>query len=203
MPKLTEQQQMDRRMVILAAAEACFSRKGFHPTTMQDICREAGVSPGALYLYFKSKEALIAGICERDRAEVVGGIAQIEALPNLLDGLKQMLIHYCVNEPVSRMRLMLEIYAEANRNPAVALSVHETDRQINGRFRALVQQGIQDGRLIAKGDPDLIIDSLMMLSDGVLWRRAVDPTFDAARFIDGLFILIRSNLLTQKSDIVP
>ena len=36
---------------------------------MHDICREAGVSPGALYVYFDSKEALIAGICERDRAE--------------------------------------------------------------------------------------------------------------------------------------
>lgn len=188
-------------MAILAAAEACFSRKGFHPTTMQDICREAAVSPGALYLYFKSKEALIIGICERDRQEVMGGIAQIEAVPNLLDALKGILVHYCVEEPVSRMQLTLEIAAEANRNPEVAAAVRTTDREINERFRTLTLKAIADGRLIAKGDPELIVDCLIVLTDGVFWRRATDPLFDAARFIDGLFVLIRSNLLTQKSDL--
>ncbi|MFD2264171.1 TetR/AcrR family transcriptional regulator [Lacibacterium aquatile] len=203
MPKLTPQQQNDRRMAILQGAERCFASKGFHPTTMQDICREAGVSPGALYLYFKSKEALIVGICERDRQEVMAGIAQIEAVPNLLDALQGMLVHYCVNEPVSRMKLMVEIFAEANRNPDVAATVHETDHLINERFRALTLQGVADGRLIAKGDPELIVDTLIVLSDGVFWRRATDPTFDAAHFIDGLFKLIRSNLMIQKSDLVP
>ena len=54
---------------ILDAAECCFTRAGFHRTTMQDICKEALISPGALYVYFASKEDLIAGIAERDRAE--------------------------------------------------------------------------------------------------------------------------------------
>src|ERR1041384_4309671 len=60
----------DRRLEILAAAQRCFVRAGFHGASMQDICAEAGMSPGNLYRYFPSKEALIAGIAERDRAEV-------------------------------------------------------------------------------------------------------------------------------------
>ena len=71
MPKLSEQAQESRRAHILSAAEACFARAGFHRTTMQDICREAGVSPGALYLYFASKEALIEGIAESSVAAMV------------------------------------------------------------------------------------------------------------------------------------
>ena len=63
MPKLKPDTQRARREHILDAAEHCFARAGFHRTTMQDICKEAGVSPGALYVYFDSKEALIAGIC--------------------------------------------------------------------------------------------------------------------------------------------
>ena len=62
MPKLKPDTQRARREHILDAALTCFARGGFHATTMQAICREAGVSPGALYVYFDSKEALIAGL---------------------------------------------------------------------------------------------------------------------------------------------
>ena len=58
MPKLKPETQSARRENIIDAAERCFARSGFHRTTMQDICKVAGVSPGALYVYFKSKEDL-------------------------------------------------------------------------------------------------------------------------------------------------
>ena len=48
---------------------------GFHRSTMQIICREAGISAGALYLYFPSKEALIEGLTERDREQMMGQFA--------------------------------------------------------------------------------------------------------------------------------
>jgi AcrR family transcriptional regulator len=70
MPRVSAQHQSDRRNEILEAAQRCFVRSGFHHASMQDICAEAGMSPGNLYRYFPSKEALIAGIAERDRAEV-------------------------------------------------------------------------------------------------------------------------------------
>ncbi len=59
MPKLAPKTQQARREHILDAAERCFITKGFHPSTMDDICREAHVSSGALYTYFVSKEDLI------------------------------------------------------------------------------------------------------------------------------------------------
>ena len=43
---------------------------GFHRTTMQDVAAEAGMSPGNLYRYFPSKEAMVIGLAERDRARV-------------------------------------------------------------------------------------------------------------------------------------
>jgi TetR/AcrR family transcriptional regulator, repressor for uid operon len=65
MPKLKPETQQARRESILDAAEMCFARSGFHRSTMQDICKAAGISPGALYVYFASKEDLIAGIVDR------------------------------------------------------------------------------------------------------------------------------------------
>ena len=58
----------DRRALILAAAERAFLQKGFHATSMQDVAAEAGMSPGNLYRYFPSKEAIVAGLCARDQA---------------------------------------------------------------------------------------------------------------------------------------
>jgi AcrR family transcriptional regulator len=55
MPKVTEAHLEARRQQILDAALACFSRRGFHQSTMQDICQEAELSPGAVYRYFRSK----------------------------------------------------------------------------------------------------------------------------------------------------
>jgi AcrR family transcriptional regulator len=66
MPKLKPEVQQARSERILDAAEACFARTGFHRTTMHDICKEAGVSPGALYVYFDSKEALFEAIVEEE-----------------------------------------------------------------------------------------------------------------------------------------
>ncbi|MGD9805518.1 MAG: helix-turn-helix domain-containing protein, partial [Hyphomicrobiaceae bacterium] len=83
MPRLTPDTQHQRREHILDAAERCFAAAGFHRTTMQAICREARISPGALYIYFDSKEALIAGISERDRAQFQERFEGLAAAPDL------------------------------------------------------------------------------------------------------------------------
>ena len=59
MPKVTEAHLEARRSQILDAAWTCFARKGYHQATMQDICQESGLSPGAIYRYFESKEAIL------------------------------------------------------------------------------------------------------------------------------------------------
>src|SRR5580765_1646852 len=74
MPKVLPEYLEQRREQILDAAAACFARRGFHQTTMQDICEEAELSPGALYRYFRSKEELIEGMCARSGGENAGRI---------------------------------------------------------------------------------------------------------------------------------
>ncbi len=51
--------QDQRRVQILDAARACFASAGFHGASMHQICAEARMSPGALYRYFPSKDAII------------------------------------------------------------------------------------------------------------------------------------------------
>ncbi len=79
--------QSDRRAEILAAAERCFARSGFHQASMHEICLEAGMSPGNLYRYFPSKEAIIAGISERNRADAAESFAAVDQAEDFFAGL--------------------------------------------------------------------------------------------------------------------
>lgn len=64
MPKLNAEQTAERHRRFIDAASVCFARDGFHKTTMADICAEAGLSVGAIYLYFDSKEAIIEAVVD-------------------------------------------------------------------------------------------------------------------------------------------
>jgi len=62
-PKISEEQVAARREQIIMAAVSCFADKGFHKTTMQDVCKAARLSPGAVYNYYESKDEIIQAIC--------------------------------------------------------------------------------------------------------------------------------------------
>ena len=119
MPKLKPDIQRARREHILDAAERCFALAGFHRTTMQDICKQAAVSPGALYVYFANKEDLIAGICERDRAEFAERFAHLAEAPDFLKALEQLGNQYFEEEPAYKRLMCVEIGLESTRNPRV------------------------------------------------------------------------------------
>ena len=60
-----EREKERRRQQIIVAAKRVFSEKGFNKATMEDIAKEAELSPGTLYLYFKNKEELYASLSLR------------------------------------------------------------------------------------------------------------------------------------------
>ncbi len=179
MPRLKPDTQRARREHILDSAELCFARAGFHRTSMQDICKDAAVSPGALYIYFDSKEALIAGIAERDREEFQRRFEALQAAPDFLKALEQLAERYFVEEPQHKRLMCLEIGLESTRNPRVGEIFQRVDEFVSGSFEKLFQRLKDEGRIA----PELSIPELatvfMTLGDGLFWRRGTDPKFNA------------------------
>src|SRR5689334_25156866 len=97
MRRANAQLQSDRRAEILDAAERCVARSGFHQASMQDICAEAGMSPGNLYRYFPSKESIIAAIAERDRAEVGAQLADAQFTDDFFATFEALSRHHLVD----------------------------------------------------------------------------------------------------------
>ena len=77
MPRITDERREARRSEIVAAARRCFARDGFHQTSMPDIAREAGMSAGAFYRYFPSKEDVILEIAGQAFGVMAGRIGAV------------------------------------------------------------------------------------------------------------------------------
>ena len=199
MPKLKPDIQRARREHILDAAEQCFARAGFHRTTMHDICKEASISPGALYVYFDSKEALIAGISERDRADFAERLAALAQADDFLAALKEIGEHYFVHEPVYKRRMCIEIGIESTRNERVGAIVREVDDFVAKGFESLFQRMKDEGRITPDLDIYALTQTFLVIADGLFWRRAIDPTFDGGKLVPAVLQAIAA-LLKPVSD---
>lgn len=177
MPRLDEATQAARRDNILDAAETCFVRDGFHRTSMHDICREAGVSPGALYIYFTSKEALIAGLCAREQMELAADLDAVEEAPDLLAAMRSLADAHCLQSH-AKCRLRIDMTAEALRNPAIAEIVTSIDAFVLERFEALLTRARDAGRIAPTVPIPVLARLLALIGDGLLLQSALDESFD-------------------------
>lgn len=183
MPKLTPATQRARRERILEAAEICFARSGFHRCTMHEICKEAGISPGALYVYYSSKEELIAGLAERDRAQFLERFAPLADAPDILDALRLIGEQYFVDEPVYKRRMCVEIGVESTRNQQVGEIFRSVDGVVRSSFSALFERLAGEGRIAPALDTATLANLLCVIGDGMMWRRAIDPDFQANKML--------------------
>ena len=190
MPKLKPDVQRARREHILDAAEQCFARAGFHRTSIHDICKQAAVSPGALYVYFDSKEALIAGICERDRAEFAERLAPLATAPDFMDALRQLGEQYFLEEPVDTHRMCIDVGLESTRNPRIGEIHQRFDRFMIESFETLFQKLKDEERIAPALDIPTTVKAFMVIADGMFWRRAVDPHFNAQAVMPAVLGLV-------------
>jgi TetR/AcrR family transcriptional regulator, repressor for uid operon len=202
MRRANVQAQSDRRAEILAAAQRCFVRKGFHGASMQDICAEAGMSPGNLYRYFRSKESLMAGIAERDRAEVGQQFASADLSHGLFAVLEGMAHYHFAVRPTEQVLLCTEVMAEARRNPEIARISSSFDADVKKWLIALMRAAAERGDIPKDVDLEAAVTMLMIIADGVWWRRALDPDFDPASVVP-LFMDITRHMLRSRPQSVP
>src|ERR1700751_531702 len=171
--------ETERRLRILEAAERAFVGNGFHATTMQHVADEAGMSAGNLYRYFPSKEAIVEGLCERDQAEMAQAFAELMAdCRHIAEAMRFALRKHVLGKPPEKARLLVEIWAEAGRNPRVA----EVTRGIDAEVRACVEGLIEAAKLAGMAAPQL--DSrfgarfFVTFIAGLFKRMAIEGDFD-------------------------
>jgi TetR/AcrR family transcriptional regulator, repressor for uid operon len=168
----------DRRKRILEAAERAFVGQGFHATTMQHVAAEAGMSPGNLYRYFRSKEALVEGLCARDQEERARAFALLAEAGNVVAAMAMGMRQKLLGEPRQKMQMVLEIWAEAGRNPAIAAICGAIDTDVRQGLGRLIATAKAKGEAAASVDPDFAARVMITVVVGLFKRRAHEADFD-------------------------
>src|SRR5213082_3887610 len=138
---------LDRRTQILDAALICFAQRGFHQTSMHDISAAAGISVGLIYRYFANKEAVISAMADRHKREIQDVLERARQAPTLLESLDILFTaHCCENSPKVLSAFVVDLYAEASRNPQVANLVRDVLGAAMEGVTELIAQSPEAGR---------------------------------------------------------
>jgi TetR/AcrR family transcriptional regulator, repressor for uid operon len=188
-----------RRREILDAAQACFERRGFHGASMSEICAEAGISPGGLYRYFPSKEAIIAAMAEDERRVVGMAFESVRTSSNFLKTLSQLCEKFAdAYGTPGKAAFIAELMAEAVRNPKFA----EVAREAEHRIRDDVTELLKSGQAIGQIDPDLdaheAATMIMAAADGLGLRMTFMGDYSKKDAAAGLKNLVLRYLRPQK-----
>lgn len=168
-----------RRQQILVAAKRIFSQKGYEKATMEDIAREAELSAGTLYLYFKSKDELYASLCLRVlrfinvKVEHVineAGPGYADKQQGLLDAMKEV---YAFDPLILNNMFHLQS-SETLRtlSPDLLDEINALSRKALQSMARLFQQGINSADIIDR-NPLALADIIWALFSGiVLWEES-------------------------------
>jgi len=185
----------DRRVRILDAAERSFCRSGFHRATMQDVAAEAGMSPGNLYRYFPSKDALVAGLCERDRLNLGREFSELGTTGgDFLAAFRALGRKHFEKANTAKAKLCLEIWAEATRNPVIAALQAEFDNTLEEHLAAAFERAKGSGFVHPSVNARAAASIVGKLGDGLFVRRAVAADFDPDREVAEVFAVIAALL---------
>ncbi len=158
-PSRRETKKTLHRNAILAAAEELFSRGGFKGTTMQEISEKAGLSKGAVYLYFKSKDELYLSICIKGIAGFGESLEAARKNAKDLEGeIKAVYLAYIRHslEELDVFRVLRDTFLEQVRENLSREIIEETSGIIKRWLKnesLLVQEGIDTGVFDADLDP--------------------------------------------------
>ena len=171
MPRVTPEHEQKRREQILRAAMACLARQGYRATSMEDIVRESGLSVGAIYSYFPSKEDLFFALAEERARQSVEYISQLFTRPGpMADKMDEAVNHLFDRLEDSYACLSLEFWSEALHSPRLQEQHAALCARIRVFFHWLLEEAKRRGEVRQDLDVPTMTELLLALHDGLLLR---------------------------------
>ena len=167
---------LDRHTQILDAALVCFAKRGFHQASMHDISAEAGISVGLIYRYFENKDAVISAMADRHKKEIHKVLERAQQAATLLESLEILFTaHCCEDAPQVVSAFVVDLYAEASRNPRVADLVRDVLQTAMDGVTDLIARS-PEGESAAHGlKPHELAELIFAVSRGMLMRDVLQP----------------------------
>lgn len=181
MPKLSDEAMQDRRMQIIAAARRVFAAKGLSKVTLRDVFREAGMSAGAVYNYFQSKDDLILAVTEAGMAEALAAFAPTDGGNLTLQELVELFFRKLESmDPAEAPRVDLMIAAEGLGNADVLRVVSKNRKAVRLALQRVIEQQQANGSDWQGHPASTIADLLYATYQGVIVSIALGEKPDIA-----------------------
>ncbi|MCD6518596.1 MAG: TetR/AcrR family transcriptional regulator [Anaerolineae bacterium] len=171
-----QQRSRETRERILAAAQSCFSQHGYDATGVAEICRRAGVSKGAFYHHFPSKQALFLELFDRWLAGLDAQLLALqEAAPSVPEGLVAMaeMAERLFQQARGQLPLFLEFWTKAVHDPVVWRTLIAPYRRYREFFAQMVRRGIEEGSL-KPVDPEAAALAIVSMAVGLFLQRVLE-----------------------------
>lgn len=195
MPRVKPETSLARRDEILAAAEICFARQGFHQTTIRDVIRESGLSAGCIYGHFATKEDLIQAMGERrhahDRALLSNSDDTMDPIVALRTIARDFLSDVQKEDSLRSRRVALQLWAEALRDDEVRKQVVSGIHIGLPILVKLLQRGQRLGLVGKKIDPTAIARTIVAMFQGFLLQRVWGEPFKASAALAAFDVFLR------------
>jgi len=163
--KVTEEHIQERTDVILVAATRMFARKGVAVATMQDVALEAGLSVGAIYRYYPSKDNLVRAVFERiknnTRSLFARAAEQSDSPEEMLRNVGRVIAERFQQEPTREETILVveSILADARRSDELVAG----ERQLRDAYSFLTERFFRQAQRKGVLDPDIDSEGLALL----------------------------------------
>jgi AcrR family transcriptional regulator len=167
----------ERRQQIMDAALACFARKGYHKTTMDDIVAASGLSKGTLYWYFKSKDELFFSLVNWFFLEMQQDIDAIFGQETSPSEKLRALAHEFARfyeEVAEFLNVFFEFWMLGTLNEQLNQLFHTMLSQYRGVIAGAIQEGVQAGEF-KEVDADQLAVTVMAAYDGLWFYKMLMP----------------------------
>lgn len=176
MAQIQMEPSLDRPTQILDAAVVCFAKRGFHQTSMHDISAEAGISVGLIYRYFENKEAVISAMAARHKKEIQEVVERARQAPTLLESLEILFTaHCCENSPQIQSAFVVDLYAEAARNPQIAELVRDVLQTAMDGVTDVIARSTEAKNAAHGLTPSQLSELIFAVARGMLMRDVLQP----------------------------
>ncbi|QAV24807.1 TetR/AcrR family transcriptional regulator [Proteus hauseri] len=191
---ITEKQKTKMRHIVDAAIR-CFAVKGFHSTSTAEICREANMSPGNVFHYFPTKNAIIEAIALEDAGVFDDMFCRYEKLEDSIQAIIGLMLEIIeLYNHTEYARISIEIFAEASRNATIHQIFIENEQKNKQRLISIIEKGIRKGQIDFLLKPEKIATWLLVIADGSMGRNVVDPQFNEVDYRSMLEMMLRKML---------
>ena len=176
---MTQQRAEETRSHILDAAGELFAEYGYDATSVADICAQAGVTKGAFYHHFASKQAVFLELRDRWLAPLEAQLTLArdpgETLPQLLQQVADLArAMFAEAGEDQRQQVFLELLSAARQDPTILSSMLAPMHRYREWFAQVISAGVKEGTL-RKVDRKLAAQVLVSLGFGLIMLSLLDP----------------------------